>query len=164
MNRKATPVPKGNLAPSSKETALSVGPLIGRVRVVLLSALDRELLPFGVTGMQFAVLKNLADHTADTAADLSRAMHYDTGSMTRMVDRLEHKGLIRRERSKDDRRVVSLRLTSAGRAALPRLWDTAGAVLERMLEGFLGSEIDDLRSYLSRMIANGQAVMDTKDD
>src|SRR6266404_7426473 len=121
-----------NKGSSAAEVAFALGPLIGRV----LSKLDAELQPFGFTGMQFAILKNVAEGAADTAADLCRLLHYDTGSMTRLVDRLEEKGLIRRERSKDDRRVVSLRITSAGRAALPRLRDSATRVIQRMLTGF----------------------------
>jgi DNA-binding MarR family transcriptional regulator len=72
------------------------------------------------------------------------------------VDRLEEKDLIRRERSKDDRRVVSLRITSAGRAALPRLQDSAAGVIQRMLTGFSAAEVNDLRGFLGRMIENGQ--------
>src|SRR5882757_6963759 len=102
------------------EVAFAIGPLIGRVRAVMLSRLDTELQTFGITGMQFAILKNVADGTAGTAADLCRLLHYDNGSMTRLLDRLEEKGLMRRERSKDDRRVVSLRITGAGRTVLPR--------------------------------------------
>ena len=75
--------------------------------------------------------------------------------MTRLVDRLEEKDLIRRERSKDDRRVVSLRVTSAGRAVLPRLRDSASSVIQRMLTGFSAAEVNELRSLLDRMIANG---------
>src|SRR5579884_4056022 len=88
---------------------MSIGHLIGRARSSLLTGLDAELEPFGLTGAQFAVLKHVADGMADTAADLCRTMHYDTGSMTRMLDRLEEKGVLRRERCTQDRRVVYLR-------------------------------------------------------
>jgi DNA-binding MarR family transcriptional regulator len=138
------------------DVALAMGPLIGRVRSMLLSKLDSELQPFGMTGMQFAILKSLADGSAETSADLCRLLHYDAGSMTRLVDRLEEKGLIRRERSEDDRRVISLRVTSAGKALLPRLQDSAAGVLQRMLAGFTAPEINELRSLLERMIENGQ--------
>lgn len=140
------------------EDAWRVGPLIGRVRSVLLTKLDAELQPFGITGVQFGVLKNLSEGTAETAADLCRVLHYDTGSMTRMVDRLEEKGLIRRHRQSDDRRVVALRLTSAGRAALPRLRATTAQVVQSMLAGFTSSELDELTRYLERMIKNGVAT------
>jgi DNA-binding MarR family transcriptional regulator len=147
-------------AESGADAAFAIGPLIARVRSVLLSKLDGELQPFGMTGMQFAILKNLADGSVGTSADLCRLMHYDAGSMTRLLDRLEQKGLIRRERSEDDRRVVSLRVTSAGRAVLPRLRDSAASVTQRMLTGFTALEINHLRSFLERMIDNGQLGQD----
>jgi hypothetical protein len=88
------------------EGGLSVGYLMGRARASLLSGLDTELARFGLSGMQFAVLKHLAEGSARTAADLCRFMQYDTGAMTRILDRLEEKGLVRRERSREDRRAV----------------------------------------------------------
>lgn len=158
MTRRS-PAPKPanvNKATPSADAAFAIGPLIGRVRTVLLSRLDGELQPFGITGTQFAILKTVADGAAETAADLCRLLHYDTGSMTRLVDRLEEKGLMSRERSKDDRRVVSLRVTSAGRAVLPRLRDSGARVVQRMLTGFSAAEVNDLRDLLDRMIENGQ--------
>ena len=62
--------------------------------------------------MQFAVLKHLAEGSARTAADLCRFLQYDTGAMTRILDRLEQKGLVRRERSREDRRAVVLRVAA----------------------------------------------------
>jgi len=135
---------------------LAVGMLIGRARSTLLTNLDAELEQYGLTGVQYGVLKHLADGTALTAVDLSRILHYDTGSMTRMLDRLEEKTLLRRERGKEDRRVVYLRMTSAGRALLPKLRVAATRVLNRGLAGFASDEIDALKSYLNRMIENGQ--------
>src|ERR1700747_1634947 len=93
---------------------------MSRARASLLAGLDAELAPFGLNAMQYAVLKHLADGNARTAAGLCRHMYYDTGSMTRILDRLEEKGLLRRERCQDDRRVVFLRVAAAGRAQLAR--------------------------------------------
>jgi MarR family transcriptional regulator, multiple antibiotic resistance protein MarR len=135
---------------------LAVGMLIGRVRITLLTNLDAELEQYSLTGVQFGVLKHLADGTALTAVDLSRALHYDTGSMTRMLDRLEEKAFLRRERGKEDRRVVYLRITPTGRALLPKWRAAAARVLSRQLAGFKTDEIDALKQYLSRMIENGQ--------
>jgi DNA-binding MarR family transcriptional regulator len=137
---------------------MAVGYLIGRARSALLTGLDAELEPFGLTGAQFAVLKNVADGTADTAADLCRTMHYDTGSMTRMLDRLEEKGVLRRERCREDRRVVYLRVTDTGNDLLPRLRAAAALVTSRHLAGFSDTEIDTLKQFLARMIANGLPV------
>ena len=135
---------------------LSVGYLLGRARASLLAGLDAELAPFGLNAMQFAVLKHLADGNARTAADLCRHMYYDTGSMTRILDRLEEKALVRRERCQEDRRVVFLRVAAAGRAQLPRLRAAGNRVLEDHLEGLEAAEIENLKSYLGRMIENGR--------
>jgi len=135
-----------------------IGHLIGRARSALLTGLDGELEPFGLTGAQFAVLKNVADGIADTAADLCRTMHYDTGSMTRMLDRLEEKGVLRRERCTQDRRVVYLRLTDNGNELLPELRSAGVRVISRHLSGFAPTEVDTLKQFLERMIKNGLPV------
>jgi DNA-binding MarR family transcriptional regulator len=140
------------------EDEMVVGHLIGRARSALLTGLDSELEPFGLTGAQFAVLKNVADGVAETAADLCRTMHYDTGSMTRMLDRLEEKAVLRRERCTADRRVVFLRITDTGNELLPQLRAAAVHVLSRHLAGFSSEEVESLKQYLVRMIGNGQSV------
>jgi DNA-binding MarR family transcriptional regulator len=146
--------PRPGAQPS--EEVLGVGHLMGRARASLLSRLDADLERFGLNGVQYAVLKHLAEGAARTAADLCRFMHYDTGAMTRILDRLEERGLVRRERCREDRRVVFLRVAPAGRAQLPRLMAVGSRVLEQHLAGFSQAEIDALKSYLARMIDNGQ--------
>lgn len=135
---------------------LGIGHLIGRARTALLTGLDSELEPFGLTGAQFAVLKNVADGMAETAADLCRTMHYDTGSMTRMLDRLEEKAVLRRERCTEDRRVVFLRITESGNELLPQLRRAADRVLGHHLAGFSSTEVEAFKQFLVRMIQNGQ--------
>jgi DNA-binding MarR family transcriptional regulator len=151
---------KTELRPAAQppDAALAVGYLMGRARASLLAALDEQLARFDLSGMQFAVLKHLADGAAHTAADLCRFMHYDTGSMTRILDRLEERQLVRRERSRADRRQVFLRLAPAGRGQLPRLISLASGVLERHLAGFSAAEVEALKIYLGRMIDNGLAA------
>lgn len=144
-------------APQLQEELLSVGYLLGRARASLLTRVDTELAPLGLTAMQFAVLKHLTQGTARTAADLCRLLSYDTGAMTRILDRLEETGLLQRERCREDRRVVFLHVSGAGRALLPRLLAVGERVLEAHLTGFTHAEIAALKGYLGRMIDNGQA-------
>ena len=142
-------------APHPEEVP-GVRPLITRARSALLSSFDTELEPFGVTGAQFEVLKNLAGSGAETAAELCRALHQDTGSMTRMLDRLQQKGLVTRERATSDRRLVFLRLTDAGESLIPKVRPALRRALRRHLTGFTPEEIDSLQRYLSRLIENGE--------
>ena len=158
MNRRVELKVVPGAAPGIPDDEMVIGLLVSRARSALLTGLDSELEPFGLTGAQFAVLKNVADGTADTAADLCRTMHYDTGSMTRMLDRLEEKSVLRRERCTQDRRVVYLRLTDTGNELLPQLRTAAIHVLARHLAGFSPAEVDSLKQFLVRMIENGQPV------
>jgi DNA-binding MarR family transcriptional regulator len=160
MSRRAAVPAPPRRASQPREEGLSVGHLMSRARTSLLAGLDAELERFGLSGMHFAVLKHLVEGAADSAADLCRYMHYDTGAMTRILDRLEQKGLVRRERCREDRRVVFLRLTPGGRAQLPRLLAAGARVVDAHLAGFSQAEIDALKSYLGRMIDNGTGVGD----
>ena len=162
MSRRSAVKAEPRVAVQSPQEGLGVGYLLGRARGSLLTGLDAELERFGLNGMQFGVLKHLAEGAAHTAADLCRRMHYDTGSMTRILDRLEAKGLVRRERGREDRRLVLLRLAPGGRVLLPRLLAVAARVLEGHLAGFSAAEIEALKNYLGRMIDNGQARGDNE--
>jgi MarR family transcriptional regulator, multiple antibiotic resistance protein MarR len=162
MNRRSAVKAEPRVAAQSPQQGLGVGYLLGRARGSLLAGLDAELERFGLTGMQFGVLKHLAEGAAHTAAELCRRMHYDTGSMTRILDRLEEKGLVRRERGREDRRLMLLRIAPGGRVLLPRLMAVAARVLEGHLAGFNAAEIEALKDYLGRMIDNGQANGDNE--
>src|SRR5580658_9746122 len=155
MNRRAEIKVVPGAAAGIPDDEMVIGHLIARARSALLTGLDGELEQFGLTGAQFAVLKNVADGTADTAADLCRTMHYDTGSMTRMLDRLEEKSVLRRERCTEDRRVVYLRISDTGNELLPQLRAAAMNVLHRHLEGFSPTEVATLKQFLVRIIENG---------
>jgi DNA-binding MarR family transcriptional regulator len=164
MNRRSAIKADARVGAQAPEAGLSVGYLMGRARASLLSGIDARLEQFGLNAMQFAVLKHLAHGDAETAADLCRLMHYDGGSMTRILDRLEERGLLRRERCLEDRRVVYLRVAPNGRALLPRLLAAASAVIDAHLAGFTPGETEMLRAYLKRMIENGQPAGDNQKD
>jgi MarR family transcriptional regulator, multiple antibiotic resistance protein MarR len=132
----------------------SLGYLITQVRARLIAAIDTELADMGITWAQWGILLKIANGMSSTAADLCRNAGCDTGSMTRMLDRLEEKGLIRRERSAQDRRVVLLRLTEAGKALYPKLPPVAVKVLNHHLRGFTRGELDTFKGFLRRMLAN----------
>jgi len=130
MSRRAVIGAEPRIAAQPSEEGLSVGQLMSAARASLLNSLDAELERFGLNSTHFLVLKHLGEGAARSAADLCRLNRYDTGAMTRILDRLEEKGLVRRERGREDRRVVFLRLAPAGRALLPRLLAAGTRVIE----------------------------------
>ena len=160
MARRALIGDETRFAAQPAEEGLGVGQLMSRARASLLNDLDAELERFGLNSTHFLVLKHLGEGAARTAADLCRVNRYDTGAMTRILDRLEQKGLVRRERCREDRRVVFLRLAPAGRALLPRLLAAGTHIVDAHLAGFSPNEIEAFKGYLQRMIDNGQSRAD----
>lgn len=133
----------------------SVGLLMKQAFRSLQQAIDRELAPLDLTAMQWRSIILLAQRRADTPAELSRLVEVDTGAMTRMLDRLEAKNLLRRTRSDEDRRVVRLELTAEGERVAAEIPYGLAAVLNRHLRGFSTGEVAQLKHFLNRMIANG---------
>jgi len=117
-------------------------------------AADEQLTAMEVTSAQFIILATLSMGTAKSASDLCKYISYDAGAMTRMIDRLEEKGLLRRSRDPGDRRLVNLELTEKGSEAMPRMRDVAMRVLNRFLQGFTKAEARQLEAYLMRMLEN----------
>ena len=132
----------------------SIGYLVKRVRSMLSVAVEREIADHDVTYEQWGVLLMILTERGDTAAVLARGMECDTGSMTRMLDRLEAKDLIVRTRSTDDRRRVQLELTDSGKRLAERLVAAIVKVLNRHLDGFSGDELTQFKGFLRRMLAN----------
>ncbi len=116
---------------------------------------DSHMQPLELTGMQWEPLMLVWLKRADTVAALARVSQVGVPSMTRMLDRLEQKDLLRRERSELDRRVVNLHLTLKGRKVASKIWPIVVEGMNVHLEGFKKEELNQLNDLLGRMLANG---------
>ncbi|BBU28838.1 MarR family transcriptional regulator [Burkholderia sp. THE68] len=140
--------------PATIQLETSLGYFLAKARNVLVMRTDQALKPLDLTSPQIGVILLLASGRARTPLELSREMSYDSGSMTRMLDRLEKKGFVSRARSEADRRMVELSLTERGRDAAARLPAIGAAVLNEQLEGFSHAELALLIGMLTRIIGN----------
>ncbi|MFM2346668.1 MAG: hypothetical protein RL654_1421 [Pseudomonadota bacterium] len=157
--------PAGALPPiydcSTYRPDRSLGLLMRRVLSSVLMEADRRLAEHDLTHAQWMPLFKLlkgCDGDGVTAAALARDLDVDPAAITRMFDRLEAKGLVRRERSTTDRRVVQLALTEAGREVAEKVPPVLVDVLNAHLAGFRLEEFELLMSLLQRMLANGEAL------
>ena len=73
--------------------------------------------------------------------------------MTRMLDRLESKGLITRKRNSNDRRVFDLDLTDEGRRLAQKIPFLIAESLNQHLQGFTREEFEIMEKLLQRFIA-----------
>ena len=136
----------------------SVVHLMRRVISSVASEVEHELDPRGLTNAQWVPLYKLFLGHGTTAAELARLCQLDAGAMTRTLDRLEAKGLLRRVRSCEDRRVVNLELTDEGRHSAGQIPETLCKVLNAHLQGFTAAEVEQLKAMLLRMLGNGEAL------
>jgi DNA-binding MarR family transcriptional regulator len=128
----------------------------------LVRRVDLHMQPLELTGMQWEPLLMLWLGRADTVAGLARVIQMGDASMSRMLDRLEEKGLVRRERSDSDRRVVNLHLTPKGRKVANRIWPIVVDGMHVHLDGFKKDELALFNDFLSRMLANGARDAESK--
>lgn len=134
----------------------SVGYLIRRLYTLLLARFEGALAQADFTLTQWIVLIQIRDGLARTASDIANDLGHDSGALTRVVDQLECRGYLQRNRSAKDRRVVELKLTPAGKAIidelLPLVVDHTNAALAPLSK----SEFVQLRSYLVRLLDHAQ--------
>jgi DNA-binding MarR family transcriptional regulator len=121
----------------------------------LVRRVDRHMQPLELTGLQWEPILMLWLGRADTVAGLARMIQMGDASMSRMLDRLEEKDLVRRERSANDRRVVNLHLTAKGRKVANRIWPIVVDGMHVHLDGFKKEELAQFNDFLARMLANG---------
>lgn len=141
----------------------SVGYLMKRILATVADAIEREMGPNGLTNAQWIPLFKLYVGSASTVAELARECNLDAGAMTRLLDRLETKALLKRVRSSDDRRVVNLELTAEGRAAAKQIPAVLCRVQNAHMQGFTHAEWQTLTSLLRRILENAQALREDKE-
>ena len=155
---KSLPV-KAFYKPESYRSEESIGYLMRRIMSAVGQAVELRMCePGSPTYPQWVPLHKLHMGQATTVAELARECELDTGAMTRLLDRLEAKGLCRRVRSIADRRVVNIELTDEGRAAAEQVPHLLSRVQNEHLAGFTNEEWEQLKSYLRRILDNAQAL------
>jgi len=148
----------GFYSPGEYRPDQSVGYLMRRALISILAEGDRRLAPHDLTSAQWLPLFKLSLNEGHTMASLARDLCTDPGAMTRAMDRLEAKGLVERQRSVEDRRVVNLMLTPEGRELAGKVPPMMAAVLNAHLKGFSEAEWHLLTDLLQRVVANGEAL------
>lgn len=144
--------PDGPYSAEDYRQCESIGYLLKRCYNVLSSDIDQQLAPYDLTHPQFMILMTLNQHNCSTAAELARESMNDTGATTRMLDRLEAKDIIRRERSTEDRRVINIVLTDLGKLVVEKMPVVAINVLNEHLQHFEPDEITTLTRLLGKLI------------
>ena len=136
-----------------------LGLLLGRAALLKDRIIDTHMVPYGITAAQFKVLIIMAQYGVDTPAELCRHLSLDSGSMTRMLDRLEQKDLLARRRSEGDRRQVQLVLTAQGQVLADRLPEIGADAMNELAGAVTEQELRTLENILKKiLLAAGDSI------
>lgn len=131
-----------------------LGVLIGAVRSAIWKAIDRDLASLDITTAQFLLFGSIVLNNAQTVAEISRIMTYDSGAMTRLIDRIERKGLLRRVPNPNDRRSHLVKLTATSAQVFPEARRLVSDVYRRLLLNFSDRQALLLQQSLQRLLDN----------
>src|SRR5690606_4430980 len=143
-------------------TGASIGYLVKLAHTLLLERATQAFAGREISFMQWIVLMKLREGSALNASELCRRLRHDTGAFTRLLDSLEERGLIERERSADDRRVVRLTITASGRKLALDLLPLVVDRLNEALAGFTKAEFNELCRLLNKLIGNLTVAKDSE--
>jgi DNA-binding MarR family transcriptional regulator len=129
---------------------MPLGFLMGMTANDLNRQVDGSLAPWKITGSQWGVCRMIQEGLGTTASALCRHYGYDSGALARILQALEKKGLILRERSADDQRRVDLKVTDQGRQLIAETLPQIRLVGEQMLQGFSDEEVELFKDFLIR--------------
>jgi DNA-binding MarR family transcriptional regulator len=137
----------------------SLSPFIGRVTLMplvnaLWESVDRVLEPLDITARQGALLVSLQVGEAATTGELARVYGVEMSSVTRMLERMERKGLVRRTRSGDDRRKVMVRVTAAGKRKVKEALPLAAKVAQHTWHNVTAEERATLHRVIDKVMRN----------
>jgi DNA-binding MarR family transcriptional regulator len=146
-------MPKQHYVQKNFRSQDSIGYLLKTAFRAMSEFIHGKFATQGCSFQQWVVLIHLRDGVAVTVADLSREMRHDSGAMTRVIDQLEARGWIERQRNREDRRVVELSLTADGNAVAESLVPLVVNTLNAALEDFSREEVQQLQGMLRRLAA-----------
>jgi DNA-binding MarR family transcriptional regulator len=131
----------------------SVGYLVKRCGVLMAQVAEERFASLSISFTQWLVLAWLNTHEGHISATrLSTEIGHDMGALTRVVDELERRGYVKRERSRRDRRAVEIAITATGRQQAQDARRVLVELLNQLVAPFSAEEVDTLIQLLRRLM------------
>ena len=134
-----------------EEQALRLWIALARCYVTFSRAVACKVAEYDLTAPQFGVLEALLHLGPLSLGELAEKLLVTGGNVTYVMDRLESQGLVVRERSGDDRRVVRAHLTSKGRDTIAGVFPGHVGFVSGLVGGLEPEEKNDLRKLLKKL-------------
>ena len=132
---------------SSSYRSLNTYTKLMRAAESVTSRVGRKMSDAGLTISQFGVLEALLHKGDMCLRDVAAKILKSTGNITMVIDNLEKQGLVRRERSLEDRRYCTVLLTEKGRTVI----EAAFAEVEAAIVKEMGALTDEEQELLGKL-------------
>ncbi len=106
---------------------------------------------FGLTGPQLTVIKLLETFENLSLSSLSERIRAQNSTVTGIIDRMEREGLVRRERSTTDRRVVHIKLSDKGQKLARQIQVEPMEIFRGALGSLTGADLKDLLRIMNKL-------------
>jgi MarR family 2-MHQ and catechol resistance regulon transcriptional repressor len=146
-----TSVPRPLKIENAEDPALRAWVVLARAYHTIVRAVSRDASGYGLTLGQFAVLEALYHKGPLPLGKIGSLLLVTAGNITYVVDQLEKRGYVKRERSNSDRRVVSASLTPSGRALLGEIFPKHARFVADLFDKLDPDELAQLRRVLKKL-------------
>jgi MarR family transcriptional regulator, organic hydroperoxide resistance regulator len=116
---------------------------------------------FGLTGPQLTVIKLLETFSDLSLSSLSERIRAQNSTVTGIIDRMEREGLVRRERSTVDRRVVHIRLSDKGLKLARQIQVEPMEIFRDALASLTQADLRDLLRIMNKLQKHVRAKVAT---
>lgn len=137
----------------TKKQAINSWTLLQKVHQVIHRELQKNFFDKGITPAQFEVLLELNRFKVLPMCRISELMAVTGGNITGLIDRLEKKDLVVRERSDKDRRVIYSRITEEGEKLFQKVFGEFEQNLLCILSALEDSELEKFEEILLKLFA-----------
>ena len=125
---------------ASEAGALRLWVILSRAHEAIARHAEADVARHGLTIAEFGILEALYHVGPMLLGELQRKILVSSGGVTYLVDRLEKRGLVRREPCPEDRRARYASITAEGKRLVARIFPDHARVIERAMSGLTRSD------------------------
>lgn len=136
------------------KTDNTLGTLVHEVAHLLRTHIDRRVEPYNLTRAKWLALGVLDRRDGITQTELADYLELDKSTIGRLLDRLEERGFIRREKDPNDRRIFRIFIAKTAYPVLTELEQVADGVRAQALSGISEEDNEKLLALLGQVKKN----------
>ncbi|PWW07172.1 MarR family transcriptional regulator [Paenibacillus cellulosilyticus] len=136
-----------------------IGFLLTKTLRQLNCVFNSEFSHYGITSEQWSLLKRLTEQEGSSIKDLAQAVEKDQANVTRIVDVLEKRGLVKRSANPDDKRSTLIYFTNEGKELTASLAPTDEKVHQIAVDGLTEQEIAQFSQVLAKIHQNAHQYL-----